>query len=219
MSHGTKYVSFGSKMFIKNNKPVRILGYKQSSIAEQYCQVFSKEGLVDFELMLPEDFKSLEDKDQYQYAIAFYLDMELRKEICDLMDDLDLDCVTYIDDSVYMFPSSHVGKGCFIGHLVEICWNASVGDYCYFDNQSGIGHDVTLGRNSIVSSRVYVGGRTKIGENCLFYLNGTVMNNLNICNNVILCTHSNITKDITIPGKYVGRNARLMKPETTDKDL
>jgi UDP-N-acetylbacillosamine N-acetyltransferase len=206
-------------MFIKNNKPVKIIGFPESSITQQYFEVFNKEGLKDISIITPKDFKALISKDNYQYIIAFYLDMDLRKEVCDLLDNLNLDCLTYIDDSVYMFSSSKIGRGSFIGHLCEICWNASVGDHCYFDNQSGIGHDVILGRNSIISSRVYVGGRTKIGENCKFFLNGTVMNNLNICDNVILCTHSNITKDITIPGKYVGRNARLMKSEESDKDL
>jgi len=206
-------------MFIKNDKPVRIIGFPESSIAEQYCQVFSREGFNDFQITTPENFKSLIDKDDYQYIIAFYLDMNLRKEICDLLDNLGLDCVTFIDDSVYMFPSSKVGKGCFIGYQSILCWNTIVEDHCYLDIQAGLGHDVILGRNSIVSSKVDIAGRTKIGENCKFFFNSTVLNNLTVCDDVTLCAHSNIMKDIKIPGKYVGRNARLMKPKSTDKNL
>lgn len=206
-------------MFIKNDKPIKIIGFPESSITQEYFQVFSKEGLKDLFIITPEDFKSLIHKDDYQYIIAFYLDMNLRKEICDLLDNLNLDCVTYIDDSVYIFPSSKVGKGCFIGYQCVICWNVIVGDHCYLDIQAGLGHDVVLGRNSIVSSRVNVAGRTKIGENCKFFFNCTVLNNLTVCDNVTLCTLSNITKDVTEPGTYIGRNARLMKSKETDKDL
>jgi len=206
-------------MFIKNDKPVRIIGFPESSIAEQYCQVFSREGFNDFQIITPENFKSLIDKDDYQYIIAFYLDMKLREEICNLLDNLNLDCVTYVGDLVYRFSSSKIGKGCFIADKSILCWNCSVGDHCYLDMGAGIGHDVIVGRNSIVSSRVDIAGRTKIGENCKFFFNCTVLNNLTVCDDVTLHAHSNIMKDIKIPGKYVGRNARLMRSENTDKDL
>lgn len=205
-------------MFVKNDKPTKIIGFQDSSIAQQYFEVFNKEGLENVSIITPEDFFSLSDKNSNQYIVAFYIDMDLRKSVCDLLDELRLDCLTYIDDTVYMFSSSKIGKGCFIGHLCEICWNASVGDHCYFDNQSGIGHDVILGRNSIISSKCYVGGRTKIGENCKFYLNGSVLNNITICDNVTLCALSSITKDVTIPGTYAGRKARLIDGSTTDQN-
>lgn len=206
-------------MFIKNDKPIKIIGFIESSITEQYCQVFSREGLVNFQVISPDDFKDLHDKKNYQYIVAFYLDMKLRKEICDLLDNLNLDCVTYVGDSVYKFDSSKIGKGCFIADRSILCWNSSVGDHCYLDMGAGIGHDVIVGRNSIVSSRVDIAGRTKIGESCKFFFNCTVLNNLTVCDDVVLYAHSNITKNITKPGDYVGRNARLMKSEESNKDL
>ena len=62
-------------MFIKNQKIIKIIGYPESSMTEEYCQVFSKEGLFDFDVILPEDFISLSNKNEYQYIIAFWMDM------------------------------------------------------------------------------------------------------------------------------------------------
>jgi acetyltransferase-like isoleucine patch superfamily enzyme len=219
MYRGTKYLSFSLKMFIKNEKPIKIIGFSGSSITEEYFEVFSKENLKEISIITPCDFKSLENKEDYQYIIAFYLDMELRKEVCNLLDDLDLDCVTYIDDSVYMFPSSHVGKGCFIGHQSILSWNCVVGDHCYIAMTTLIGHDVIIGRNCITSPRVDFAGRVIVGENCKFFYKAAMLPKVKVCNDVILCALSNLTKDAEKPGTYVGSRARLMKPETTDKDL
>lgn len=198
-------------MFIKNDKPIKIIGFPESSITQEYFEVFSKEGIKNLSIITPEQFESLLHKDNYQYIVAFYLDMELRKEVCNLLDNFNLDCVTYIHDSVYIFSTSKVGKGCFVGCQSILSWNCIIEDHCYLAMTSHIGHDVVIGRNTIISPRVDIAGRTKIGENCKFFFNCTVLNNLTICDGVTLCTLSNITKDVTKPGTYIGRNARLMK--------
>ena len=75
-------------MFIKNKKSIKIIGYPQSSMTQEYIEVFSKEKLENFDLILPEEFILLQNKNQFQYIIAFSLDMDLRERICQLIDDL-----------------------------------------------------------------------------------------------------------------------------------
>jgi NDP-sugar pyrophosphorylase family protein len=198
-------------MFIKNEKIIKIIGYPESSMTEEYCQVFLKEGLSNFDVILPEDFISLSNKENYQYIIAFWLDIKLRKNISDLLDNLNLDCVTYINDSSYTFTNSKIGRGSFVAFDGLISWNCDIGNHCYFGTKSGIGHDVVMGKNCIVSPGVLIGGRTVIGNNCMFMFKSSVLNKLIITDNVTLGSFSNFTKNVDKPGNYVGSIARLVK--------
>jgi len=200
-------------MFIKNGKPIKIIGFPESSIAEEYAVVFAKENLdllQKVSIITPHEFKSLENKEDYQYIIAFYIEMDLRKEICDLLDDLNLDCVTYIDDNAHIFPNVKIGKGCFVGLGSIISWNCTIGDYCYIAMTTAMGHDVTVGRNTITSPRVDFAGRATIGENCKFLYKCSVLPKVKVCDWVVLSSLSNLTKDAQKPGRYVGHLARFI---------
>jgi acetyltransferase-like isoleucine patch superfamily enzyme len=198
-------------MFIKNEKIIKIIGYPESSMTEEYCQVFSREGLFDFDVILPEDFISLSNKNEYQYIISFWMDMNLRSKICEILDTLNLDCVTYINDNSYTFKTSKIGRGSFVGFCAVIEWNCVVGNHCYFGGLGGIGHDVTIGKNCIVSPGVLIGGKTVIGNNCTFMIKSSVSNKLIITDNVVLGSFSNLTKNVDRPGHYVGSKARLVE--------
>jgi UDP-3-O-[3-hydroxymyristoyl] glucosamine N-acyltransferase len=212
-------MSHGTKMFIKNDKPIKIIGFPESSMTQEYFVVFEKQGLTEVSIITPENFIILEEKGKYQYIIAMWFDMILRRQMCDIVDSLNLDCVTYIDDSVYMFSSTKVGKGCFIGHQSIVSWNCIVGDHCYLAMTSLIGHDVIIGKNCITSPRTDMAGKVSVGENCRFFYKSAILPKIKVCNNVTLGALSNLTKNAEKPGTYVGRIARLMKPENTDKDL
>lgn len=195
-------------MFIKNKKPIKIIGYPQSSMTQEYVEVFSKEKLENFDLILPEEFILLQNKNQFQYIIAFSLDMDLRKRICQLIDDLNLDCLTYINDQAYIFSSSEIKKGCYIGNQVIISWNCLVESHCYFAFKSSFGHDSKIGKNCIVGGVSDISGKTVIGNNCTFGLRSSVINNIHITDDVTLGAFSNATKNITKSGKYIGTIAK-----------
>ena len=160
----------------------------------------------------------LTNKTQFQYIVSSILDLSLRRELCDQLDDLNLDCVTYISDSVYLFSSSIVGKGSYIAHHCVLSWNCTVGDHCYLGLSVQLGHDVQLGKNCVLAPGAAITGRTIIGENCKFFWRSSVLNNLRVCDNVTLGALSNITKSVNVPGNYVGSIARLMKSKPTDNN-
>lgn len=206
-------------MFIKNEKPVKIIGFPESSMTQEYVEVFSKEGLENFSVIEAEKFLTLKNKEQYQYIVAFCIDRNLRKSICNILDDLNLDCITYIDDSVYTFPSTKIGKGCYIAWGVGIGWDSSIQNHCFIGIRCGIGHHVNIGKNTILFSASWIAGRVNIGNNCQISFKSSVLNKINVCNDVILGAFSNLTKNAEKPGNYVGSIARLMKHKETDKDL
>ena len=198
-------------MFIKNDKPIKIIGFRESSVNQEYLEVFKKEGVDNVDTITPENFLQLENKQNYLYIISFHIETELRETIGNLLDELNLDCVTYINDSVYIFESSSIGRGCFIAFNSIISWNACIGNHCYLGMVVGIGHEVNIGKNCIISPGVLIAGRTVIGNNCMFMFKSSVLNRLKITDNVTLGSFSNLTKNADKPGRYVGTIARFVK--------
>lgn len=198
-------------MIIENNKPIKIIGYSESSLTDGALQWFSLESKNHIEIITPETFLNLSSKSDYQYFVGFSLDMKLRKIICDEIDNLNLDCVTYIHDSCVVFDSTtKIGKGVFIGSFSTIGYHSQIENHCWIECYSMISHHVSLGKGSIIHGGSLIAGRVTIGEYCTFNFKSSIINNVSIIDHVTIGAFSNVTKNITKPGRYVGSIARYV---------
>jgi UDP-3-O-[3-hydroxymyristoyl] glucosamine N-acyltransferase len=199
-------------MIIENNKAIKIIGYPESSTSDGCLNWFSLESKNTIEIITPENFLKLKDKDKfkYQYFVGFSLDMNLRKHICDEIDNLNLDCITYIHDSCVVFENVRIGTGVGIFPFSSILYHANIQDHCIIETNCLIAHHTILCKGSIVHAGTLIAGKTTIGEYCTFGFKSSVINKINITNNVTLGAFSNATKDINKPGRYVGTIARYI---------
>jgi UDP-3-O-[3-hydroxymyristoyl] glucosamine N-acyltransferase len=179
-------------------------------MTEEYVQTFRKDNITNFEVTTSDAFFQCKNKNNYQYIISLWYDMKERARVSAEVEKHNLDCVTYINDSVYYFDSSKIGKGCFIAHQTIISWNAEINDHCYIGLSSKIGHDSKLGKNCIVSPYVGVSGRCTIGNNCFIGGRSTVLAKVSVIDNVHVAGVTNVTKDIVKPGRYAGYTARYI---------
>lgn len=199
-----------------NNKPVKIIGYEESAFTrglikmskeKEYTNLLKKNNVSSVDTISPEEFINLKNKTYYQYTIGFSLDMIMRKKICDIIDEENLDCPTFIDSNAVILGDCNIGKGVLIGPF-SLIQNCTIENYCFIEAYCLVAHDVTLGRNTILHPGSMIAGKTTIGENCTFGFKSSVINNVNVSDNVNLGAFSNITKDITKSGNYVGTIAR-----------
>lgn len=198
-------------MLIANNKTICLIGYDQSTVVQESRYFISQEFTNLIITMNPEDFLSLENKDQYQYIVAFTLDVKMRQLVIDTIEVLDLDCPIYVHDSVICYTKdlvSIIGKGTFIAPYSTICLEAKIGKYCIIETYCLISHYVTLLDNVILHSGTMIAGRTSIGKNTVFNFKSAALNALSICQDVEVGACSTITKNIEISGYYVGSPAR-----------
>lgn len=72
------------------------------------------------------------------------------------------------------------------------------------DNQIHIGHNSSLGRNSMATAGFTLAGSTKIGANFLTGGKSVVTGHIEVCDNVQLAALSAVSKAITEPGQYGG---------------
>jgi acetyltransferase-like isoleucine patch superfamily enzyme len=119
-----------------------------------------------------------------------------------------------------------IGDGSFIGPFVEIQKGVTIGKRCRIQSHSFICELVTIGDGCFIShgamfiNDLFVSGgpdanpncwrATKLGNHVSIGTNATVLP-VTICDHVVIGAGAVVTKDITVPGFYVGNPARLLR--------
>tara|TARA_B100000700_G_scaffold318099_2_gene410629 strand:- start:1109 stop:2131 length:1023 start_codon:yes stop_codon:yes gene_type:complete len=91
------------------------------------------------------------------------------------------------------------------------------------DNQIQIGHNVEIGKNTVIAGLVGIAGSTKIGENCMIGGSTGIAGHLKIGNNVRVAGHtgvgSNIKNGETIQGPYAFNQKDFLRSYVIFKKL
>lgn len=196
-------------MIIANHKPVCIIGYQQSSMTHEFVNEISKTHSP--QVMEPQDFLQLSNRQQYQYIVASWIDREQRNQVIGLLDQERLDLITVIHDSVVLGdnPAPIIQPGTFVFAFCHLSIGSKIGKHCIICAYSMIGHYSTLGNGCVVRPGVIVVGKSQIGNNCYLNTRSTVINGAQVCDDVELMGFSALTKNASVPGKYIGTPARL----------
>jgi len=195
----------GIVMIIGNQKPIKIIGYPQSSMTQEFVNEIVKTHTV--EVVVPQDFKP---NSEYQYIVAVTFDLAERRQILDVVDQHQLDLVTVIHDTslIGTNPPAQIGAGNFVFPFSTVALGARTGRHCIIGPYNLIGHYSTLGDNCITRPGVVISDKSTVGNNCVFNIKSTVTNKVTITDNVAIMGLSNVVKDIELPGRYTGSSAR-----------
>ena len=111
--------------------------------------------------------------------------------------------------------------GVVIGDNVEIGSNVSIDrgslsdtiimKGAKIDNLVHIAHNVVVGKNAAVIANAMIGGSTKIGDNSWVAPSASILEQLNISNNVIIGVGSVVTKNIPNGQTWAGSPAKPIK--------
>jgi len=192
-------------MIIGNNKPIRIIGYAQSSMTQEFVNEIIKTHAVD--VIEPPDFVADAD---YQYIVAVTLDLAERRRMIDLIDQNNLDLVTVIHDTslVGTNPPADIGAGAFVFPFTIVALGSKIGPHSVIGPYNLIGHYSRVGRNCITRPGVTISDKSIVGDHCVFNIKATVTNKVTIADHVEIMGLSNVVKDIDQAGRYAGSTAR-----------
>jgi sugar O-acyltransferase (sialic acid O-acetyltransferase NeuD family) len=185
---------------------ITLIGFPQATLTNEIRNIMSINH--DINILHPDDFFKGNYQAGTKFMVTVTLDRELRKKLMTELDQQKLPRASYIHPSAIVDSTAVVEDGTFVGPFSSVFFQAQVGKDCIIGPYSMISHRSALGAGSIVHPGVIVAGSTKIGEHCLLNLRSTVIDKLEICNDVIIGAGSLITKDITVSGNYVGSPAR-----------
>lgn len=190
-----------------NNKPIRIIGFKQSTSVQEVMLFIIKHEPA--EIISPEEFELLENKEQFQYIVPYFLDINLRQKVINIIEDNKLNCPSYVDDTCILWAPAEdiVGYGCVLSQHVLVYTNSRIGNYCSIETFSLIGHYTRLGDSVHTHPGVMIAGKVTIGNNCTFGMRSTVLDGLTISNNTFVSAGALVSKDLQ-SGRYAGSPAR-----------
>ena len=107
----------------------------------------------------------------------------------EIQENVSIDANTKIQSHSFICSLVTIGESCFIGH--SVCF---INDT--FSDGKPAGGDVKLWK------------KTKIGNNVCIGSNATILP-VTICDDVVIGAGSVVTKDITVPGIYMGNPAKI----------
>ena len=200
-------------MIIGNNKPIRIIGYTKSSMTQEFLAEIQKTHLA--EVITPDDFFKEPGQDQYQYIVSVSWDLAERKTVIDHVDQHGLDLITVIHD-LAIVGTDHIGPGSFIFGFSTAAIGSKIGRHSIIGYYSLVGHYSCLGNNCILRPGVMINGKSTVGNNCVINSRVTVTNGSTLADNIELMAFTNVTKDLTSPGRYIGPTAKKISQLAVD---
>jgi len=186
---------------------ITLIGFEQASIIHDLAHMINAQGNVA-EILHPDEFFKNNFDDGSQFMVTVTRELALRKAIVDYLDNNNLSRYTFVHPLAYIDPTATVGEGTFIAPFCTVAYNATVGKDCTMGPYSMISHKSHIGNGSLIHSGAMVAGSTTIGQYCLLNLRCSIIDKLDICDEVSVGAGSLVTKSIDKPGHYVGSPAR-----------
>lgn len=195
-------------MIIGNDKPIKIIGYSASSMTAEFVNEIALTRVV--EVVCPNDFLLLSNKDNYQYIISVSYDLEERKKLIEYVDQQNLDLITVVSDTALLgvTPAAVIHPGTFVFPFCNVSLGASIGRHGIVGSYSLVGHYALIGNNCILRPGVMITGKSTVGDNCIINTRSTVTNNSTVADNVEIMAFTNVVKNIIESGRYLGTMAR-----------
>ena len=103
------------------------------------------------------------------------------------------------------------GEGIFILPGTIIDMNVNICDNVLINIACNIAHDSIVREHSFVAPGVTIAGNVEIGECNFVGVGSTILDGIKTCPEVVIGGGAVVTKDINLPGVYVGVPARRLK--------
>lgn len=196
-----------------------MIGYEKSTLTQEIYQGIIRGSKHETIIITPNEFLKIDNKDTFQYATAFSLDVALRKRVIGIIDELNLDCVTYIHDSViYYADMTTIGKDCFIAPHTIMLLGSKIGNHCIIETNCLVAHYAELKDNVTLHAGSMIAGKTVVGPHSVFNFKAAAVNALTIGSDIEVGASSTVTKSIQEPGVYIGTPARRLRDRYEFKD-
>lgn len=134
--------------------------------------------------------------------------LTLRRKIIDFFDGIQL--VTLFSHHAVITRNSKIGQGCAI--MINAVVNRSeLGRHCVVNTGAIIEHDCRTGENVFIAPRAILCGGVTVGDDVFIGAGAIVRNGVCICAGASVGMGAVVTRNITVPGLYVGNPARLAR--------
>lgn len=110
-----------------------------------------------------------------------------------------------------MSPTIVIGEGSVICANCILTCDIELGACSQLNLSTTIGHDTVAGPYFTTAPGVHVSGKVKVGERVYFGTNASTVEDISICDDVIIGAAACVSKDIVESGVYVGVPAKKLE--------
>jgi UDP-3-O-[3-hydroxymyristoyl] glucosamine N-acyltransferase len=183
----------------KTNQPIFIIG--TGPYAHELKSWMDNDVSVPIELIHHNDFNLVPYGSQIMLG---FQNLEYRKNLLFKHTLTNYLWPTFIHPSAVVSNNQSMPIGVVISPQAVIGYGATLENFCNIGILSKIGHNSSLGKNNVVSPGTMIGGSTVVKENVFFGQSCSIKDQINICNDIFFTMNSIVSKNINIPGKYIG---------------
>lgn len=140
-----------------------------------------------------------------------YKHLNIRRNLYDELNEKGIRLATIIDKTANIDPTAKIGAGSIVMANVLIDKEAIVGNNVFIYYGSILAHNSIVHDHSFISVRVSLAGFSTVGECSFLGIATTVIDNVDLCPNVITGGGTVVVDNLIHPGVYVGVPARLLK--------
>jgi sugar O-acyltransferase (sialic acid O-acetyltransferase NeuD family) len=138
-----------------------------------------------------------------------YRHFALRQALFESFDDSEL-FPNFIHPRSFVSPRAKLGHGNLVFSQANVEAGAVVENNVTIFNQTSVTHDVFVGSHSFLSVGIAMGGRVRIGERCFIGLNATIVNDVEIGDDSLVCAGTFLSQSLLPDSCAVGNPHRLI---------
>ena len=135
---------------------------------------------------------------------------EIREKMFKKLKERDIKLPVLIHSSAVIDETVKIEEGTVIIANAVINAGTKVGKNCIINTSASVDHDCIIEDYVHISPGVHIAGTVHIGKRTWVGIGSSVVNNINIYDDVIIGAGTTIIKDIEKPGKYVGMPLRRL---------
>lgn len=156
------------------------------------------------------DIDKIYQNDKTDFFIAIG-NNQIRENIYKFLRKKNIKQPILIHPSAVIDPSVQIDEGTVVMANVVINANATIGRGCIINTAATVDHDCNVGNFVHISPGVHIAGTVRLGNRDWIGIGSSIINNINICEDVIVGGGTTIIDNINSPGKYVGLPIRRIK--------
>ena len=163
--------------------------------------------LVSLEFSL-KDFVAINEPKQAVIAVG---EPKIRMKLYDKLIQNNVELINLFDPTAIISDQAIINKGVIIGEFTSIHSGVIVEDNVLIQPFCCIGHDIHLGKHTVVSTTANIGGGSFIGSNVFLGMNCVIKQNINIQNDVIVAMGAVVFNNVESGMVVIGNPARVTK--------
>ncbi|HEF4759231.1 TPA: NeuD/PglB/VioB family sugar acetyltransferase [Pseudomonas putida] len=123
-----------------------------------------------------------------------------------------LPVATLISSFATIGVGAQIAVGSFVAHHAHVGPMATIGAGCIINTGAVVEHECAIGAFTHVSVNSVVAGRSSVGNRCFIGAGATVIDGINLANDIVLGAGGCATRDLDTGGVYVGVPAKRVGP-------